>query len=135
LSVRKNYRLNNTEVEYISNYAKQHDCTDTEALRRILKEHSQSHENSATNFLIKEIADGVCETLDKLFTRMRLGVNNADKNSQIIIELLNSIYANNPDYFFIEKKQEATEKANEVVRKRIENFRVQRLDKENGCDK
>lgn len=135
MSTQKNFRLSNFEIKYIQDYSKINNCTETTALKKIIKEHSQSHENNATNFLIKEISDGVCENLNKLFTRVRLGVNNADINSQILIELINNIYANNPDYFFIERKQEATQKAEDMVRKRIENYRVKKLDREIGSDK
>jgi len=134
MAMQKNFRLSNFEINYLQDYAETHNCTSTTALKKIIKEHSQSSENNTTKFLAKEIADGVCENLDKLLTRVRLGVNNADKNSQIIIELLNSIYAQNPDYFIINLKQKATQEAEEIVRKRIESFRVKKLDKEIGSE-
>ncbi len=134
MSTQNNFRLTKFEIDYINDYAKSHKCNKTNALKKIIQEHSQASVNDATSFLIKEIADGVCENLSKLLTRTRLGINNADKNSQIIIELLNGVYANNPNYVFIERKQEATIQAEEVVKKRIEHFRVKKLDREIGSD-
>ena len=134
MSIRKEFRLSDVELNYLQEYAETHNCTSTTALKKIIKQHSESSENQTTKFLAKEIADSVCENLDNLLTRLRLGVNNADKNSQIIIELLNSIYAQNPDYFIINLKQKATQEAEEIVRKRIENFRVKRLDKQIGSE-
>lgn len=134
MSTRKEFRLSDFEINYIKEYADNHSCNDTVALKKIIQEHSQASVNDATSFLIKEIADGVCENLSKLLTRTRLGINNADKNSQIIIELLNGVYANNPNYVFIERKQEATLQAEDVVKKRIEHFRVKKLDREIGSD-
>lgn len=130
VSIRKEFRLTDFEIKYIKEYADIHDCTETTAIKKIIQEHSQSHQNNATDFLVKEIADGVCENLSKLLTRVRLGVNNADRNSQILIELLNCMYANNPNYFFIERKQEVTLRAEDTVKKRIEHFRIKKLDSE-----
>lgn len=132
MSTRKEFRLTEFEINYIAEYARSHSCTETSAVKKIIKEHSETNETSASAFLIQEIVDGINESFHKVFTRIRLGVNNADKNSQILLELINSIYANNPDYFYVERTQEATNQATETVRKRIENYRIKRLEKEKG---
>lgn len=125
----KNYRLSDFEINYIKNYSETYNCTETKALKKIIEEHSKTHENEVTSFLIEKIATGVKESLNDVLTKIEKGTKSADINSQVIIELANNIYANNPDYFFIERKQEATKKAEDIVKKRIIESRGRKLDK------
>lgn len=70
-------------------------------LLRIQKEKGFSSVNKTLEFIITDyennqkiaenVSKNVSENLEKVLTRIRLGTNSADINSQVIIELLNAI--------------------------------------------
>lgn len=55
------------------------------AIEYLIKEYERN------NDLTKRISEKVTEDLSKILTRIRLGTNTADINSQVIIEILNAI--------------------------------------------
>lgn len=87
--IKKQFNLSVEHAEYLKNIKEKHHLTyDIEALELILDEHKE--------FLLADnIAETVIKKLDtkysNLFTRLRMGVRTADLNSQILIEMINSI--------------------------------------------
>ena len=85
----KYFVLSVEHAEYLEQIKKEHHLKyEIEALETILDEHK--------NFILADhIAQTVVNTLEKkydnLFTRLRLGVRTSDINSQILIEMLNSV--------------------------------------------
>lgn len=82
-------------------------------LNRIQKENNLRSNSAAIEYVVskemnngnEQLADKIIEKFDEkynnLFTRIRLGSNGAEKNSQVLIEILNSMIVNLSlsDYF------------------------------------
>jgi hypothetical protein len=86
----KTYRLTNTAIEYLNEFADKNNLNLTEALERILREHkcnSDKEIDILSNALLAKFDD----KYKNMFTRIRLGSNTADVNSQIILEILNTM--------------------------------------------
>ncbi len=87
--IKKQFNLSVEHAEYLKNIKENHHLTyDIEALELILDEHKKF-------ILADNIAETVVKKLEEkynnLFTRLRLGVRTADLNSQILMEMMNSI--------------------------------------------
>lgn len=91
-------RLDNETLKYIEDYAEQNEYSyKNAAIKQIIKEHK---ELSKMNWNLHYIAETVTEKVNeqmkntvqdlvvKEMTRIRLGTNNADRNTQILIELI-----------------------------------------------
>ncbi|MEW9597583.1 hypothetical protein U9R71_30120, partial [Bacillus toyonensis] len=85
------------------------------------------------NYITEVVSNNLHDVLKSELTKIRLGANSADRNTQILIELLNG-------YFFLEgvdslittDKQEmgSVKIAKEVVAERISHARQKRIDHE-----
>lgn len=121
--------------DYINDYMEEHGIRYTgEAMGRICKEHEAAKNTEwSLNYVTEVVSKNLHDVLKSELTKIRLGANSADRNSQILIELLNG-------YFFLEgvdslittDKQEmgSVKIAKEVVAERISNARQKRLDHE-----
>ncbi len=134
MKTRFEVRLNKNEISYIDEIAKKNSISKTKALQIILKEHAELKSESTKTFA-NLVSETVYEKLKKDFTRIRLGSNNSDKNSQITIELLHGMYA----FFDITQcittadlELNGLKQARETVKKRIEAFRQKKLEKLNN---
>lgn len=109
----------------------------------IQKEKGFSSLNKALEYMItdyannrniaKTVSESVTESLNKTLTRIRLGTNTADVNSQVIIELLNAIiYHFNVEPMTTELNETSTVKVSrQRVKDRIALFK-QRKDNKPG---
>lgn len=121
--------------DYINDYMEEHGIRYTgEAMGRICKEHEAAKKTEwSLNYVTEVVSKNLHDVLKSELTKIRLGANSADRNTQILIELLNG-------YFFLEgvdslittDKQEmgSVKIAKEVVAERISNARQKRLDHE-----
>lgn len=121
--------------DYINDYMEEHGIRYTgEAMGRICKEHEAAKNTEwSLNYVTEVVSKNLHDVLKSELTKIRLGANSADRNTQILIELLNG-------YFFLEgvdslittDKQEmgSVKIAKEVVAERISNARQKRLDYE-----
>lgn len=121
--------------DYINDYMEEHGMRYTgEAMGRICKEHEAAKNTEwSLNYVTEVVSKNLHDVLKSELTKIRLGANSADRNTQILIELLNG-------YFFLEgvdslittDKQEmgSVKIAKEVVAERISNARQKRLDHE-----
>lgn len=120
---------------YIKDYMEEHNIRyNGEAIVRICREHQASKTSEwSLNYISEVVSKNLHDVLKSELTKIRLGANSADRNTQILIELLNG-------YFFLEgvdslittDKQEmgSVKIAKEVVGERISNARQKRLDHE-----
>ncbi|MDK2802845.1 MAG: hypothetical protein KFW09_05685 [Oscillospiraceae bacterium] len=125
------FRLTYETHNYIENFAKENNIAKTKSLEKIVKKHSQIEGDMRTNF-VKLLAKEVGIEIKKDLTRIRLGTNTADKNSQIIIELLQGIDAHHDIQECITTdliKVKGIEQAEATVKKRIEGYRQRNLEK------
>jgi len=92
--LRKECTLYNKNIEYVEDLKEKRNLRSwSAALDIIISEHRNNNGdqiNAMADIIVKKI-----ETkYSNLFTRLRLGTGTADKNSQIIIEILNSLVFN-----------------------------------------
>lgn len=121
--------------DYINDYMEEHGIRYTgEAMGRICKEHEAAKNTEwSLNYVTEVVSKNLHDVLKSELTKIRLGANSADRNTQILIELLNG-------YFFLEgvdslittDKQEmgSVKIAKEVVAERISHARQKRIDHE-----
>ncbi|MGX5677813.1 hypothetical protein [Bacillus toyonensis] len=135
----KDFRMQITLDEetdtYIKDYMEEHNIRyNGEAIVRICREHQASKTSEwSLNYISEVVSKNLHDVLKSELTKIRLGANSADRNTQILIELLNG-------YFFLEgvdslittDKQEmgSVKIAKEVVAKRISHARQKRIDHE-----
>lgn len=120
---------------YIKDYMEEHNIRyNGEAIVRICREHQASKNTEwSLNYISEIVSKNLHDILKSELTKIRLGANSADRNTQILIELLNG-------YFFLEgvdslittDKQEmgSVKIAKEVVAERISHARQKRIDHE-----
>ncbi|MBJ8050010.1 hypothetical protein JDS97_27650 [Bacillus cereus group sp. N18] len=135
----KDFRMQITLDEetdtYIKDYMEEHNIRyNGEAIVRICREHQASKNTEwSLNYISEIVSKNLHDVLKSELTKIRLGANSADRNTQILIELLNG-------YFFLEgvdslittDKQEmgSVKIAKEVVAERISHARQKRIDYE-----
>lgn len=98
--IQKRFRLSNEALSYIEEYTDNNNIPrgeQSEGLERIIKEHKQlSKQNWSLQYITETVTENVTRSvqvaLQKSITneinKVRLGTNNADRNTQILIELL-----------------------------------------------
>ncbi|HFJ9435832.1 hypothetical protein [Bacillus tropicus] len=134
-TIRRQVTMDQATEDYINDYMEEHGIRYTgEAMGRICKEHEAAKKTEwSLNYVTEVVSKNLHDVLKSELTKIRLGANSADRNTQILIELLNG-------YFFLEgvdslittDKQEmgSVKIAKEVVAERISNARQKRLDHE-----
>ncbi|MCU5457411.1 hypothetical protein OCA97_25950 [Bacillus cereus] len=134
-TIRRQVTMDQETEDYIKDYMEEHGIRYTgEAMGRICKEHEAAKNTEwSLNYVTEVVSKNLHDVLKSELTKIRLGANSADRNTQILIELLNG-------YFFLEgvdslittDKQEmgSVKIAKEVVAERISNARQKRLDYE-----
>lgn len=84
------FRLSNESKNYIMEVAKEKSLNLTQALELIINDHREYNNDymgTLSDNIIRKFDDKYKDTL----THIQFGCNSADKNTQIIIEILNSI--------------------------------------------
>lgn len=95
---KKRWTVTQDNEEYIQNFKILNDLnSESAALRFILKEHEDYKKKifdlnyiseSIKQELLKSVSDVISENILKELRRVRLGTNNTDRNTQILIELV-----------------------------------------------
>lgn len=126
--------MTDESIDYIDDYAVLHNVpysSRTESLERIIKEHKKySEEKFSLEYIVesvsKEVSKSVQIALQKSIVnevnRVRLGTNNADRNTQIIIELLQGFMQNENIEHIIttdDNKPSFLNEVEELIKKRI----------------
>ncbi|MHA4169871.1 hypothetical protein [Bacillus cereus] len=134
-TIRRQVTMDQATEDYINDYMEEHGIRYTgEAMGRICKEHEAAKNTEwSLKYVTEVVSKNLHDALKSELTKIRLGANSADRNTQILIELLNG-------YFFLEgvdslittDKQEmgSVKIAKEVVAERISHARQKRLDHE-----
>ncbi|QWI63750.1 hypothetical protein EXW57_29115 (plasmid) [Bacillus mycoides] len=137
----KDFRMQITLDEetdtYIKDYMEEHNIRyNGEAIVRICREHQSSKNTEwSLNYISEIVSKNLHEILKSELTKIRLGANSADRNTQVLIELMNGyFFANDLDLESIittDKIEVGGVKiAKEVVAERISNARQKRIDHE-----
>ena len=130
---RKHFTISNEANEYIKQVRSERKIrSESEALEHIVKEHKEKSDTT-TEQMIKIIANEVAKELKGELTKIIKGINSADRNTQIVMEMLNGFFIKNNVGFIATSdvfKAEGLELAEEAVRKRISKSRVRKLDNE-----
>ena len=130
---RKHFTISNEANEYIKQVRSERKIrSESEALEHIVKEHKEKSDTT-TEQMIKIIANEVAKELKGELTKIIKGINSADRNTQIVMEMLNGLFIKNSVGEILVSsvvKSEGLEMAEEAVRKRISKSRVRKLDNE-----
>lgn len=128
---RKNLYYDKSTLDYIQKYKDEHHLqTLTSAIASIVDDHKHRNDIDTTAVVIQQIAEKVTELLSDKLTRLRLGVNNADRNSDIIVMLLNTLLGYQELSTLITEDTPQLQKAKKIEKERIKNFRERKLDRE-----
>ncbi|MBM7835601.1 hypothetical protein [Clostridium sardiniense] len=121
------------ELSYIKEYKEvNHIQSQSIALEKILEEHKQFLMETRTKE-IDELSDKLCKKVVEQLKGVKLGINNADRNTQILIEMLNGRYIKDRVGNIVTttglttetaRKSEALEIAEGEVKKRIHRAKV-----------
>jgi hypothetical protein len=87
----KRLRLSKESIDYIKWFSEQKGIPhDNRTINTIIEEHKQFHtQDQFEETLINKISENVTKEMKKELKRILLGTNNADRNTQILIELMN----------------------------------------------
>lgn len=129
---RKEYRLDEKYIEYIEEVKeKNHLKYNSEALELIIREH-RNNSDITTEVMINLIGEKLSEKLKAELLGIKKASNEPDKNTQIIIELLNGLFVKSGYKILAttgDIKCKAIDNATEFVEKRIASKRVAKLDR------
>jgi hypothetical protein len=132
--------LNEETKQYIQAYMEENNIGFTgEAIAQICKEHKEAKSNEwSLKYISEVVSNNLHQALKDELTKIRLGANSADKNTQILIEYMNGLFFHHGfDGLMTTDLQEldSTKVAKEAVEKRIANQRQKRIDWEESKGK
>ncbi|MEQ7807674.1 MULTISPECIES: hypothetical protein [Priestia] len=132
--------LNEETKKYIQTYMEEKNIGFTgEAIAQICKEHKEAKSNEwSLKYISEVVSNNLHQVLKEELTKIRLGANSADKNTQILIEYMNGLFFHHGfDGLMTTDLQEldSTKVAKEAVEKRIANQRQKRIDWEESKGK
>lgn len=128
---RKNLYYSEGAIDYVAEYQSEHHLKNfTSAVEAIIDEHKHRNDIDTADVVIKEIAKQVADELSDTLTRIRLGTNNADRNSDIILMLLNTLLSYQPLSTLITEETPQLAKARQIEKDRIAHFRQKKIDNE-----
>ncbi|PEN40651.1 hypothetical protein CN543_01815 [Bacillus toyonensis] len=135
--IRMKLSLNENVHQYIHDYMDEYNITHPgDAISKICMEHQASKTSEwSLNYISEVVSKNLHDVLKSELTKIRLGANSADRNTQVLIELMNGyFFANDLDLESIittDKIEVGGVKiAKEVVAERISNARQKRIDHE-----
>ncbi|WP_375345230.1 hypothetical protein ACEWPB_14235 [Priestia megaterium] len=110
-----------------------------EAIAQIYKEYKEAKSNEwSLKYISEVVSNNLHQVLKDELTKIRLGANSADKNSQILIEYMNGLFFHHGfDGLMTTDLQEldSTKVAKEAVEKRIAHQRQKKVDAEESRGK
>ena len=84
------FKLSETTLNYLNEYSEENSLNRTQSLEKIVLENKKS-QAEYNEKLTKLIVDKIDDKYKNLFTHLRLSTNFTDRNTQIMMEMLNSI--------------------------------------------
>lgn len=129
---RKDYMISEKNIEYIEEVKEKNNLKyNSEALDLIIREHRQNSDIT-TEAMIKIIAKEVSDKIKFDIRGIKKSSNDADRNTQIILELINGLFIIS-EYGRLATTEDAIApalpRATDIVDKRIEAKRVKGLDR------
>lgn len=129
---RKNFYLDDSTITYVEKFQDDnHISTFTAALSEIIQQHQRRNDIQASQVLVEQLAKQVADELDSTLTRIRLAANNADRNSDIILLVLNTLMGYQQYKTFISEDTPQLTAAKALEKERIATYRQKRLDAKN----
>ncbi|MEK0224367.1 MULTISPECIES: hypothetical protein [Bacillus cereus group] len=136
-TIRRQVTMDQETEDYIKDYMEEHGIRYTgEAMGRICKEHEAAKSTEwSLNYVTEVVSNNLHDVLKSELTKIRLGANSADRNTQVLIELMNGyFFANDLDLESIITTDKievgGVKMAKEVVAERISHARQKRIDHE-----
>jgi len=132
-NVVKRLRLTKESADYIEEYANENNIPhDNRTINHIIMEHKniESKEKEKQSF-VRDISENISKEIKKEMKRLLLGVNNTDRNTQIIIELMNGMLIDQDIKDIITTEDVPSQPvttAKETVQKRIEHLQQKRAE-------
>ncbi|MED4759943.1 hypothetical protein ABET11_22385 [Priestia megaterium] len=125
---------------YIQEYMREHKLRfASEAIIDICEKYRKVQEQQwSLKYISEVVSNSLHDVIKEELTRIRLGTNSADKNTQILIEYMNGLFFHHGfDGLMTTELQEldSTKVAKETVEKRIANQRQKRIDWEESRGK
>lgn len=121
--------------EYIQTYMEENKITyPGDAIARICKEHEEMKEQEwSLKYITSAVTNNLHSVLKQELTKIRLGANSADRNTQILIELFNGLlFHEGLDNIMptTVEEMEGIKTARQVVDTRISHMRQKKIDHE-----
>jgi hypothetical protein len=137
---RRTISLDMKTDEYIQAYMEEHHFRfPGEAIMDICQKYQETKEKEwSLQYISEVVSNNLHQVLKDELTKIRLGANSADKNTQILIEYMNGLFFHHGfDGLMTTDLQEldSTKVAKEAVEKRIANQRQKRIDWEESKGK
>lgn len=125
---------------YIQEYMKEHKLRfASEAIIDICEKYRKVQEQQwSLKYISEVVSNSLHDVIKEELTRIRLGTNSADKNTQILIEYMNGLFFHHGfDGLMTTELQEldSTKVAKETVEKRIAHQRQKKVDAEESRGK
>ncbi|MES9757158.1 hypothetical protein ABWK29_11705 [Priestia megaterium] len=125
---------------YIQEYMKEHKLRfASEAIIEICEKYRKVQEQQwSLKYISEVVSNSLHDVIKEELTRIRLGTNSADKNTQILIEYMNGLFFHHGfDGLMTTELQEldSTKVAKETVEKRIAHQRQKKVDAEESRGK
>lgn len=124
--IKKNLTLYDNTLEYLELVKQKNSLTSiSAAIDLVVQEHKTNSQNQV-DIIANRVADIIHERYENLFTRIRLGTTTADRNSQVIIEALNSLILNlevKDSYSTDVLESTIIADSKDTVKKRIEHYK------------
>lgn len=134
------FRLTPENLEYLKKYQSEHNLKSLTAAVELIISNDREKEKNQNENLAKDIVNMLDEKYKNTFTRIRLASRTADINSQIILEILNSmLYAPGmASTNFVSTdtlKNEIVEQAEQQTKAKIAYYKQLKDNKKNGKEK
>ncbi|PHE55791.1 hypothetical protein [Bacillus pseudomycoides] len=134
-TIRRQVTMDQETEDYIKAYMEEQGIRYTgEAMARICKEHEAAKSTEwSLNYVTEVVSKHLHDILKSELTKIRLGSNSADRNTQVLIELMNGLFFHQGIQNIISTEvdeMDGVKTAKEVVEKRINHLRQKRLDHE-----
>ncbi|MBJ8113701.1 hypothetical protein JDS99_29680 [Bacillus cereus group sp. N6] len=94
--IRRVFSIDEETDQYITTYMEEHKIRNGyngDAIARICKEHKEAKQQEwSLRYITEVVTKHLHEVLKEELTKIRLGTNSTDKNTQMLLEFMNGIY-------------------------------------------
>lgn len=138
--VRRKVSYDREVDEYIRDYMEENKISyNGDAIARICKEHKEMKDQEwSLKYITEVVTQNIHSVLQDEMTKIRLASNSADKNTQVLVELMNGLYFANSIEDTLPtnvQEMEGVRTAKKVVQDRITEQRQKKIDWEQSRQK